>query len=103
MLANFDSLSEAKAIISDAVMLKLGRVLSIPEEDFEESKPLHSYGIDSLVAVELKNWFMKEMCADTAASEILSSASLSDICSTVASRSQYVLAAVKDRASAQGY
>ena len=29
-------------------------------------KRMESYGVDSLVAVELRNWFAKEMAADIA-------------------------------------
>lgn len=54
------SADEASAVVLTALTSKLSRALSVAPEDLDPSKPLHQYGVDSLVAVELRNWFGKE-------------------------------------------
>ena len=50
-----------------------------------------SYGVDSLVAVELRNWFAREVSAEVAIFEILGEPSISSLAVAVARRSQYRL------------
>ncbi|KAI1475846.1 KR domain-containing protein [Daldinia eschscholtzii] len=65
------SLNEAGAIIAGALAKRLARALSVPEEDIDVTRPAHSYGVDSLVAVELRFWFSNEMKADISVFNIL--------------------------------
>lgn len=83
------SLSEAAAIVSDALAKKLSRVMGFQPEHIDSSKPMSSYGVDSLVAVELRNWFSQELSADTAIFEILSEPSIFAVGMLVARKSQY--------------
>lgn len=43
-------------------------------ESFDLNQPLHNYGVDSLIAVELRNWFIKTLKVDLAVFEILGGA-----------------------------
>jgi len=83
------SLSEAGSIVSLALMQKLSKILSIPQKDMDISKPIHLYGVDSLVAVELRNWFAKELNADVAIFEILGGATFSSMGNSAAGKSKY--------------
>ena len=83
------SLTEAAAIVSDALVKKLSRAMSIQPEYIDINKPMSSYGVDSLVAVELRNWFSQELDADTAIFEILSEPSIFAVAMLVVSKSQY--------------
>lgn len=47
-------------VITDAIRRKLARALSIVSDDVELTKPLSHYGVDSLMAVELRNWINKD-------------------------------------------
>lgn len=50
---------------------------------------MHVYGIDSLVAIELRNWFSKELSADVAVFDIMGEASLAAIGELVSKRSSW--------------
>ena len=42
-----------------------------PAGDVDTGKPLYAYGVDSLLAVELRNWFGKEIGAEVAIFDIM--------------------------------
>ena len=53
-------------------------------------KPMHSYGVDSLVAVELRSWLMKELGAEVTVFDIMGSGSIKDLVATVTNKSRFV-------------
>ena len=73
----------------NALVAKLSRMLALPKEDIDPTKPLHTYGVDSLVAVEIRNWFDKEIGTDVAVFEVLGNKSLGDLGLVAAGRSRY--------------
>ncbi|KAF2004264.1 polyketide synthase PksD [Amniculicola lignicola CBS 123094] len=76
---------EARAnLVVEALAHKLARALSITSEDVDASKPLHVFGVDSLVAVELRNWMGKEFAADVAIFDIMGSPSVASLGDLVA-------------------
>ncbi|CAI6339913.1 unnamed protein product [Periconia digitata] len=84
------SAQEGGKVIARALMAKLSRVLGMPCESSEPSeldRSLVSFGVDSLVGLELKNWLSKEAGADLAVFEILSGATFEEIGELVAVRS----------------
>ncbi|OGM50472.1 putative polyketide synthase, partial [Aspergillus bombycis] len=82
------SLAEATTLTAEALTLKLCRVLSLSESDLDGNKPLHEYGVDSLVAVELRSWFSKEMQADVAVFDIMGRATVYSLAQLAAGRSK---------------
>lgn len=83
------SLGEATRILTEGLVKKLAKALSIPADDIDTSKPLHAYGVDSLLAVELRNYFAKELGAEVAIFDLMGGASFAAVGTTVASRSKY--------------
>ncbi|KAI9148331.1 Highly reducing polyketide synthase azaB [Paramyrothecium foliicola] len=69
-----DSLDDAAAAVNEALLRKLASTLALTREELDPDTPLHTYGVDSLVAVELRNWFVKEVHAELAIFDILGSA-----------------------------
>jgi acyl carrier protein len=90
LLPGTSSLAEAADVVSAAIVQKLCKALSSSEKDIDTSKPLHSYGVDSLVAVELRAWFMKEVGADIAVFDIMGGSSLRELADLAAKRSVFV-------------
>lgn len=80
------SAAEAALIVSEALKEKLSRVLGMKLEQIKFDHSLSSYGVDSLVGLELRNWLARETGADLAVFELLSGATLKDIGEAVASR-----------------
>jgi hypothetical protein len=65
------SLAEAANFVANGLAAKLCKALSLPLEAFDVSQPSQVYGIDSLIAVEMRNWFMQPLKVDVAVFEIL--------------------------------
>ena len=101
LLSRVCSLSEAANVISDALMHKLGKALAVPLENFDSAKAMHLYGVDSLVAVELRNWFAHALDADVAVFEILGGASFDDVGALVAGKSRVVADVLRDAGKGQ--
>ncbi|KAI0133842.1 putative polyketide synthase [Xylariales sp. AK1849] len=66
---------------------KLAVAMSISPGDVEPSKPLSSYGVDSLMAVELKNWVGREFGATVAVFDIMGGLPISSVADLVVERS----------------
>ncbi|KAI7968609.1 hypothetical protein EIK77_006628 [Talaromyces pinophilus] len=90
------TLNDAVAVILDATMTKLSRSLMIDLAELDPLRPTSAYGVDSLIAVEVRNWFMKEIKADVAVFEILQANSIQSLVYLVAGKSGLVASAVKE-------
>ncbi|TGJ81386.1 hypothetical protein E0Z10_g7369 [Xylaria hypoxylon] len=74
-------------IVIRALAVKLARAMSILPDDVEPSKPLSSYGVDSLMAVELRNYIGREFQATVAVFDIMGGVPISSIGDLVVERS----------------
>ncbi|KAL8928323.1 MAG: hypothetical protein Q9172_001007 [Xanthocarpia lactea] len=90
LLAGIDSLEAAQETVAGKVKTKISSLLMLPEEDIDAKKPVVSYGLDSLVAVELRNWIAKEAGAGIQLMDLMTSRSLGDLAALVTSRSRFV-------------
>ena len=85
-----ESVEAAVAVICEALISKLSKVLSYAEEEIDASKPLHAYGVDSLVAVVIRYWLIRELAADLAVFDIMAAPSIAVLSSIVAEKSKHV-------------
>ncbi|KAK1141701.1 hypothetical protein N8T08_008799 [Aspergillus melleus] len=70
--ANGITASEAMNIVAEAVMTKLSRMLLIEMEQIEhDGRSIASYGVDSMVGAELRNWTFKELEMDITYQQLL--------------------------------
>jgi acyl carrier protein len=67
-----ESVPERAKVVVEALSKRLARTLSIKYEDVDTHQALHAYGVDSLIAVELRTWLGKEFAADVSVFEIVS-------------------------------
>jgi hypothetical protein len=82
------SLIEAGNVAIGALIQKLAKSLSTMKDvEIDIYKPLHAYGVDSLLAVELRNWIAKEFRADVAIFETLGGSTFSSLDLLIAGRS----------------
>lgn len=63
-------------IVTDGLANKLAAILMIPAEDLDPQIPITKYGLDSLNAIELRNWITKELGANLQVLELLTAGSL---------------------------
>jgi hypothetical protein len=89
LLSNSSSFDEAGEVVLDAVLSKLGKSLATManKDTVDFHRPLQSYGVDSLLAVELRNYVAKEFVADVAVFETQGASTLSTLSLLVARRS----------------
>ncbi|KAI1378904.1 hypothetical protein F4677DRAFT_412357 [Hypoxylon crocopeplum] len=79
--------SERIQIVIKALAQKLARSMSLSPDDVELNKPLSSYGVDSLMAVELRNWIGRDFQASVAVFDIMGNVPLSAIGDLVVAKS----------------
>jgi amino acid adenylation domain-containing protein len=72
--------AEGIALLEEIFLQQLGVILQTPIGKIGKSVALIALGIDSLVAAELRSWFLKELGVDVPILQILGGASLADIC-----------------------
>ncbi|KAI1778855.1 polyketide synthase module [Hypoxylon cercidicola] len=89
-LAAAESLEQAVDHIGAAIAHKISDIFMIPLDDVDlANKPAH-YGIDSLVAVELRNMLVQQAAAEVSIFDIMQSVSLAALAAAVAAKSSYI-------------
>lgn len=90
LLKSADSRATAARIVLQALIPKLSGLLMIAQEDVDGRKPLVAYGLDSLVAVELRNWISRDLEATVPLMELMSSPSIEVLAGKIAEKSHLV-------------
>ena len=88
-LASASTLTDAGAAVTEALTKRLARILATSVENFDLQKSMHSYGMDSLMAVDVRNWFVTETRADVSIFDIMGSTSLENMGVLAATRSPF--------------
>ncbi|PTB70126.1 hypothetical protein BBK36DRAFT_1107986 [Trichoderma citrinoviride] len=78
-LAQATSIEEAEELIQEGFCTKLERMLQAAKGSIQVSQSLMNLGVDSLIAVEIRSWFLKELDVDVPVLRVLSGASVSDL------------------------
>lgn len=81
-------MAERAEVVLEALSKRLARTLSIKPEDIDTRQALHAYGVDSLIAVELRNWLGKDFAADVPIFEIVSGKTVEAVSELVAKTSR---------------
>lgn len=66
----------AEAVVVTALAQKFSSILMRPVEELDVAAPISVYGLDSLVAIEIRNWITRELEANLQILEILTSSSV---------------------------
>lgn len=81
---------EAVQAIQAAVVDKLSQLLAMPVDDISADQSVSSYGADSLVAVELRNWVSKQLEAHVQIFELMSGQPIHALAKLFAGRSHLI-------------
>ncbi|KAI0166917.1 hypothetical protein GGR52DRAFT_581678 [Hypoxylon sp. FL1284] len=100
ILGTAASLDDAKAAVCSALMAKLAKSLMMELEDLDSARPINTYGVDSLVAVDIRAWALKELQSVIHVSEILKTVPMADLAGHIASNSKLLPAALLEGAAA---
>ena len=93
------TLEEAIQRVCDELLTKTSSLLMVPLEEINPSKSMLDYGMDSLVAVEMRNWLLRELDATVPILELMAnSTSLRALSSNIVKKSKLVDARILEHA-----
>ncbi|KAL3474076.1 lovastatin nonaketide synthase [Aspergillus californicus] len=78
-LAEATSKAQARKIIQECFSARLVILLQLQADDMDDHAPLVELGVDSLVAVEARSWFTKQLNVDISVLRILGGACVLDL------------------------
>lgn len=90
-LMDAGGLEAATEIITEALVQKTADILQMPASEVDPNRPMYVYGVDSLVAMEVRNWISREMKANMALPEILAAMPMEKFAGKIAERSKLVV------------
>ncbi|MCJ1395325.1 hypothetical protein MMC18_008209 [Xylographa bjoerkii] len=96
-MAGVTSLPEAVSVVTDAVVTKVARSLQTSSSEIDPGRPLHSYGVDSLVAIEMRNWMFKDLKSNVSLFDVLSAVPISVLAEKIAMNSKLLPAGIAHR------
>lgn len=81
-----EDLGTATDLITAAMVERLAKLMMMPESDVDAGRPLSAYGVDSLVAVEVRNWIARETGVDVSVFDLMASVPMRVLAGDLASR-----------------
>lgn len=84
------TLTEGARSVAEAVAARLAVIFNVSAQNMDLTAPMAGHGVDSLVAVELRNWLSAAAKARVSIFEILQSSSLMDFGALIVERSSLV-------------
>ncbi|KAI4729293.1 polyketide synthase [Aureobasidium sp. EXF-10728] len=81
---------KALEVLYGALVAKLAAVLMLSVEEMEPSAAVASYSLDSLAAIEVRNWIAREADANVQVLELLTSPSLMELAKLILKKSKLV-------------
>lgn len=90
LLKQSRTLEDATRIIYTGLIAQISSILMVPADEFDPSMPIAAYGLDSLVAIEIRNWIAREMEANVQVLELLASGSLTTLAQTIVTKSKLI-------------
>lgn len=82
-LESTTSLDEAVSVLIECFRIKLALVLQAAVENIHPNVQIVNLGIDSLIAVDIRTWFLKELNVDVPVLKVLGGDSISELCREV--------------------
>jgi NADPH:quinone reductase-like Zn-dependent oxidoreductase/acyl carrier protein len=76
-------------VVRDALVARVAKSQQVDAGEIDSARPLHSYGVDSLVAAEMGYWVRKEFGVDVTVFDIMASIPMSAFARNVAEKSRY--------------
>ncbi|KAJ5907864.1 hypothetical protein N7495_000546 [Penicillium taxi] len=95
LIGQVTDLAEAGKVVEEALKANLANAMTASPEDVDADKPLHAYGVDSLKAVEVRNWLFRELKCDISVFDILSPMSLAKLSVNIAEKSKFLPESIK--------
>ncbi|KAG5984483.1 Type I Iterative PKS [Claviceps digitariae] len=88
-LARATSTEAAAELIRNGLAQMLAKAMTMLPEEVDVHRPPNAYGVDSLVAVGVRNWILGHCAVEMSVFEVLSNDTISQMASTIAERGGY--------------
>ena len=95
LIAAAENLQQIADIIISGLQTRLSSSLGMEVENIDPSRPMHTFGVDSLSAVEVRTWFRNEVGVDITVFDILGNSSIEQLVRRVAATSSFVAEALR--------
>ncbi|KAJ6443698.1 efflux pump antibiotic resistance protein [Purpureocillium lavendulum] len=92
ILRSATTAAEVEEATQAAILMKLSSLLALPVDEISTDRSMASYGMDSLVAVELRNWIQAQLESHIQMFELMSSIAFAELSNTIARRSRLAAA-----------
>ncbi|KIA76017.1 polyketide synthase [Aspergillus ustus] len=89
-ISRVGSREEAVPIVQEALVNRVAKFLQTSPGEIDAGKPLYHYGVDSLAAVEMRNWVFREIKAEVSLLEVMSASPIAQLAQEIASRSKLI-------------
>ncbi|RFU75979.1 polyketide synthase [Trichoderma arundinaceum] len=89
MLASAASIEEATSIIRAGLSVMLAKAMSMLPSEIDMNKSLNAYGVDSLVAVTIRNWILNNCGVQLSVFEILSESPIAEMTNAIVEKGGY--------------
>ncbi|KAL4862617.1 hypothetical protein BDV12DRAFT_178594 [Aspergillus spectabilis] len=89
-LGKAESMRDAVEIVTMGLSQRLAAELNTDIANIDSTRPLHSYGVDSLLAVEMRNWVVANLLADLSLFDLLGGESIQALATKIAAISKAV-------------
>ncbi|KAJ6443714.1 Polyketide synthase [Purpureocillium lavendulum] len=93
---------EAAVVVENALKTNVAAAMTASPDDIDVERPLHSFGVDSLKAVEVRNWIFRELRCDVSVFDILSPQPLAKLAIRIVARSALTPPEVAAQSLAEG-
>lgn len=90
LLQQAKSPEEIQAIVVRGICERFAMFTARPLEDISPDVSIDNFGLDSLVAIELKNWLVRNFKTTLQTSEVLDALNITSLAKTIASRSKLI-------------
>lgn len=87
MIQGSASVQEASQHVLSALVGRVAKMLDLPPTDLDTGRFLHSYGVDSLGAIEIVNWALREIQARIAVFDVMAGVPMTVFSERVAAKS----------------
>lgn len=84
------TIEQAQEVVCNGLLSKLPSVLMLEAEDMDATRSLANYALDSLVAIEVRNYITREFEANLQVLELLSSGSIEKLSKIICAKSKLV-------------
>ncbi|EEH17875.1 hypothetical protein PABG_00438 [Paracoccidioides brasiliensis Pb03] len=89
--------ADAERIVTDALVQKVSTIMMRSVDEIDPLKPLGTYGLDSLITIEVRNWISRELQASLQIMEILVTKSVVELAGLILKKSKIVSVEAKSR------